>query len=126
MNSEKKSLGFVQQEEREHDRPVTEGDIHRLRSAQRLMDEVASRIPPLSPEQIHSVVESDRLPQFQFRRQADRYLLIFCLLFLALVASVLLRTAPAGITPLNVALLVVLPQFLLVFLVIGFIFREMY
>lgn len=106
MKKEKKSLDFVQQEECEHDRPVTEGDIHRLRSAQKLMDEVASRIPPLSPEQIHSVVEGDRLPQFQFRRQADRYLLIFCLLFLALVASVLFRTAPAGITPLNVALLV--------------------
>ena len=106
MKKEKKSLDFVQQEECGHDRPITEGDIHRLRSAQRLMDEVASQIPPLSPEQIHSVVESDRLPQFQFRRQADRYLLIFCLLFLALVASVLLRTAPAGITPLNVALLV--------------------
>ena len=75
----------------------------RLRSAQRLMDDVASQIPPLSPEQIHSVVESGPLPQFQLRRQADRYLLIFCLFVLALAASLLRHTAPAGPTPLNVA-----------------------
>ena len=48
MKKEKKQLDFVQQEERGHDRPVTDGDISRLRSAQRLMDEVASRIPPFS------------------------------------------------------------------------------
>ena len=103
---EKESLGFVQQEERGHDRPVTDSDIHRLRSAQRLMDEVASRIPPFSTEQIRSVVESDRLPQFQIRRQADRYLLIFCLFVLALAASLLWHTAPAGATPLNVAVII--------------------
>lgn len=106
MMKERKSLGFVQQEERGDERPITDGDVNRLRSAQRLMDEVASRIPPLSPEQIHSVVESDRLPQFQLRRQADRWLLTFCLFVLALAASLLWHTAPAGSTPLNIAVLI--------------------
>lgn len=106
MKKEKESLGFVQQEERGHDSPITDSDIHRLRSAQRLMDDVASRIPPFSPEQIRSVVESDRLPQFQLRRQADRYLLVFCLFVLALAASLLWHTAPAGLSPLNVAVLI--------------------
>ena len=106
MKKEKKQLDFIWQEERGHDRPVTGSDLGRLRSAQRLMDEVASRIPPFSPEQIRSVVESDRLPQFQLRRQADRYLLVFCLFVLALAASLLWHTAPAGATPLNVAVLI--------------------
>ncbi len=106
MKKEKESLGFVKQEERGHNSPITDSDIHRLHSAQRLMDDVASRIPPFSPEQIRSVVESDRLPQFQLRRQADRYLLVFCLFVLALAASLLWHTAPAGLTPLNVAVLV--------------------
>ena len=66
---------------------------NRLRTAQGLMDDVASRIPPLSPEQIHTLLDGDRLPQYQLRRQADRYLLIFCLLVLALAASVLWHTA---------------------------------
>lgn len=106
MNKEKDSLGFVQQEERGQDSPITDSDIHRLHSAQRLMDDVASRIPPFSTEQIHSVVEGDRLPQFQLRRQADRYLLIFCLFVLALAASLLWHTAPTGATPLNVTVLI--------------------
>lgn len=106
MKKEKESLGFVQQEERGHDSPITDSDISRLRSAQELMDDVASRIPPFSPEQIRSVVEGDRLPQFQLRRQADRYLLIFCLFVLALAASLLWHTAPAGLSPLNVAVLI--------------------
>ena len=106
MKKEKESLGFVQQEERGHDRPVTDGDLGRLRSAHRLMDDVASRIPPFSPEQIRSVVEGDRLPQFQLRRQADCYLLVFCLFVLALAASLLWHTAPAGATPLNVAVII--------------------
>lgn len=106
MKKEKESLEFVQQEKRGHDRPITDSDIHRLRSAQRLMDDVASRIPPFSPEQIRSVVEGERLPQFQLRRQADRYLLVFCLFVLALAASLLWHTAPAGLSPLNVAILV--------------------
>lgn len=106
MKKEKESLGFVQQEERGHNSPITDGDINRLHSAQRLMDDVASRIPPFSPEQIRSVVESDRLPQFQLRRQADRYLLVFCLFVLALAASLLWHTAPTGATPLNVAVLI--------------------
>ena len=107
MKKEKESLGFVQQEERGHYSPITDSDIHWLRSSQRLMDEVASRIPPFSPEQIRSVVESDRLPQFQLRRQADRYLLILCLFVLALVASLLWHTAQEGATPLNVAVLII-------------------
>ena len=106
MKKEKESLGFVQQEERGHNSPITDSDIHRLHSAQRLMDDVASRIPPFSTEQIHSVVEGDRLPQFQLRRQADRYQLIFCLFVLALAASLLWHTAPTGATPLNVTVLI--------------------
>lgn len=106
MKKEKESLGFVQHEERGHDSPITDSDISRLRSAQRLMDDVASRIPPFSPEQIRSVVEGDRLPQFQLRRQADRYLLVFCLFVLSLAASLLWHTAPAGLSPLNVAVLI--------------------
>ena len=106
MKKEEKQLDFVQQEERGHDRPVTDGDISRLRSAQRLMDDVASRIPPFSTEQIHSVVEGDRLSQFQLRRRCDRYLLIFCLFVLALAASLLWHTAPTGATPLNVTVLI--------------------
>lgn len=106
MKKENKSIEFVQQEERGHDRPVTDGDISRLRSAQRLMDDVASRIPPFSTEQIHSVVEGDRLSQFQLRRRCDRYLLIFCLFVLALAASLLWHTAPTGATPLNVTVLI--------------------
>lgn len=106
MKKEEKQLDFVQQEEKGHDRPVTDGDISRLRSAQRLMDDVASRIPPFSTEQIHSVVEGDRLSQFQLRRRCDRYLLIFCLFVLALAASLLWHTAPTGATPLNVTVLI--------------------
>lgn len=106
MKKEEIQLDFVQQEERGHDRPVTDGDISRLRSAQRLMDDVASRIPPFSTEQIRSVVEGDRLPQFQLRRRCDRYLLIFCLFVLALAASLLWHTAPTGATPLNVTVLI--------------------
>ena len=75
---------------------------NRLRTAQGLMDDVASRIPPFSPEQVHTLLDGDRLPQYQLRRQADRYLLIFCLLVLALAASVLWHTAPFGYWPLAV------------------------
>ncbi|MBR1851452.1 MAG: hypothetical protein IJ789_08830 [Bacteroidales bacterium] len=103
---EEKALGFSQQDVKGHDRPLADGDLSRLRSAQRLIDEVASQIPSLTTEQIHSVVESDRLPQFQLRRQADRYLLVFCLLVLALVASTLWHTASSGLSPLNVAVLI--------------------
>jgi len=79
----------------------------RLRTAQGLMDDVASRIPPLSPEQIHALVEGDRLPQYQLRRQADAYLLTFCLLVLALAASVLWHTAPAFLNSLVILLAVI-------------------
>ena len=130
-----KQQDSIQQKEREHGQSILNGDVNvfdklrgegasrsvctvprrenegceeanRLRDAQRRMDEAASQIPPLSPEQIHALVESDRLPQFQLRRQADRYLLTFCLFVLALAASLLWHTAPAGLTPLNVAVLV--------------------
>ena len=106
MKKEKESLDLVRQEEKGHNCPITDDDIRRLRSAQRLMDDVASRIPPFSTEQIHSVVEGGRLPQFQLRQQADRYLLVFCLFVLALAASLLWHTAPAGLSPLNVAVLI--------------------
>lgn len=102
----KSKQNFIQQESQGLDHPVPGLDINRLRSAQRLMDEAAMRIPPLSPEQIRAVVESDRLPQFQLRRQADNNLLTFCLCVLALAASLLWHTAPAGLTPLNVAVII--------------------
>ncbi|GEM_PF-2056764 len=106
MKKEEKSLGCFLHEERGHDRLVTDGDIHRLRSAQKLIDDVASQIPPFTSRQIHAVVESNRLSQFQLRRQADRYLLTICLLILALAASLLWHTAPAGLSPLNLAVLI--------------------
>lgn len=75
----------------------TEDIIIRLRNANKQMDDVASRIPPFTPEQIRSVVEGDRLSQFQLRRRCDRYLLTFCLLLLALAASILWHTAPSAL-----------------------------
>jgi len=106
MKEENKTLGSIQQEESGASRPTADAYIHRLRSAQGLMDEVASRIPPFSPQQVHSVVESGCLPQFQLRRQADRYLLVFCLLVLALLASILWHTAPVRLAPLSVAVVI--------------------
>lgn len=100
------TLFIIQQTEKGHDLPITDGDLDRLRSAQRHIEEVASQIPPLSQEQIHALVSSGRLPQFQLRRQADRYLLILAILLLALAASIMCHTAPAGITPLNVTVLI--------------------
>lgn len=106
VKKEKKSLDRIQQDERGHDESVMDDYMGRLRSAQRLMDELASQIPPLSPERIHVLVESNRLPQFQLRRQSDRYLLTLCISLLALTASILWHTAPAGFSPLNVVVIV--------------------
>lgn len=80
--------------------------VSRLRSAQRQIDEVASRIPPLSAQQIHTLVESGRRPQFQIRQQADRYLLAYSLLLLLLAAGLLWYTAPIHITPFSIAVLI--------------------
>lgn len=77
----------------------------RLLAAQQQMDTDASRIPPLSPQEIHDLIGSGRLSQFQLRRQADRHLLVLGLCLLALAASILRHTAPAGATPLNAAIL---------------------
>lgn len=79
--------------------------IQRLKSVNEKIQELASQIPPFSPERIHALVESDRLSQFQLRRQADRYLLALCLCLLTLAASILWHTASAGFSPLNVAVL---------------------
>lgn len=67
---------------------------------------VMAQIPPISPDQLHALIGSGRQSQFQLRRQADRYLLVFCLFVLALAASLLWHTAPAGLTPFNVAVLI--------------------
>lgn len=75
----------------------------RLRAAQQQKDEAATRMPSLSPEQIHTVVSGGSLSQFELRRQADRYLLALCLSVLVLAASILRHTASAGITPFNAA-----------------------
>ena len=95
---------------RESDRLLAEADsleeTAQLRNAYRRMQDFASRVPPLSAEQVHAVVASGRLSQFQLRRQADRYLLAVCLSFLVVAASILWRTAAAGLTPFNVAVLV--------------------
>lgn len=80
--------------------------VARLRAAQQHIYEAASHIPPLTPEQIHDMVSNGRRSQFQLRRQADRYLLALCLSLLALAACILWRTAPSGITPLSVALVI--------------------
>lgn len=103
MNKKEKP-NHVQQEESGATPSVT--NINQLRTAQRLMDDAASRIPPLSPEQIHALISSGRLPQFQLRRQADHYLLTLCLSLLALEASILWHTLPAGATLLNIAFLI--------------------
>lgn len=81
-------------------------ELRRLRNAQERIEEIASQIPPLSAGQVHDIIGGRRQTQFQLRRQCDRYLLLFCLSFLALVATILWLTAPAGVVPLNVALLV--------------------
>lgn len=81
-------------------------ELRRLRNAQERIEEMASQIPPLSAAQIHDLIGGRRQSQFQLRRQCDRYLLLFCLSFLALVATILWMTAPMGVTPLNVSLLV--------------------
>lgn len=80
--------------------------IQRLKSVNEKIQELASQIPPLSPEQIHALVESSRLSQFQLRRRADRYLLALCLSLLALAASILWHTSSAGFSPLNVVVIV--------------------
>lgn len=81
-------------------------EFRRLRNAQERIEEMASQIPPLSASQVHDLIGGRRLSQFQLRRQCDRYLLFFCLSFLALVATILWMTATVGVTPLNVSLLV--------------------
>lgn len=86
---------------------AVENLLQRLRDADQRMMELASHIPTFTPEQIHTLISSRRMSQFELRRQADRYLLAFCLCFLALVASVLWYTAPAGITLLNIVLVAV-------------------
>ena len=106
MSSKKKKQTLDQHEALGLNHPVPDLDIDRLRAAYRHIEEAASRIPPLSPEQVHALISSGRLSQFQIRRQADRGLLVLCLLALTLAASLLWRTSPAGITPLNVTLLI--------------------
>ena len=125
----KKKLGFSEQGERRHSLAHSEVAIDksnslsdadtmetaesasldeavcRLRSVHEQLQEVASQIPPFSPERIHALVESDRLSQFQLRRQADRYLLALCLCLLTLAASILGHTASAGFSPFNITVL---------------------
>ena len=79
--------------------------IQRLKSVNEKIQELASQIPPLSPERIHALVESNRLSQFQLRRRADRYLLALCLSLLALAASILWHTSSAGFSPFNITVL---------------------
>lgn len=63
-------------------------------------------IPPYTIEQVHALVGGNRMSQFQFRRRCDRYLLALCLSVLAVLASILWHTAPAGATSFNIVLLV--------------------
>lgn len=79
--------------------------IQRLRAADKRMQAASLRVPPLSDQQIHAIVSLDQPSQFQIRLRADCHLLILCLMALAVLASILLRTAPTGLTGLNVALL---------------------
>lgn len=111
MNKQKKHGKINLQEERgtglAGGDAAVENLLQRLRDADQRMKELASHIPTFTPEQIHTLISSRRMSQFELRRQADRYLLAFCLCFLALVASVLWYTAPAGITLSNVVLVAV-------------------
>ena len=79
--------------------------IQRFRAADKRMQAASLRVPPLSDQQIHAIVSLDQPSQFQIRLRADCHLLILCLMALAVLASILLRTAPTGLTGLNVALL---------------------
>ena len=87
------------------------GEVEMMATAQRLksvnekIQELASQIPPFTPERIHALVESNRLSQFQLRRRADRYLLALCLSLLALAASILWHTSSAGFSPFNITVL---------------------
>lgn len=94
------------EKEEKTEKELYTGLIHTLRAAQGQMDEYASQIPPFTTGQVHALVGEYRLSQFQLRRRCDSYLLAFCLSLLALAASVLWHTAPAGITPLNVAVVI--------------------
>lgn len=85
---------------------TTEDLFLRLRNAAHHIDEAAGQIPPIPPERLHALMGGTRPSQFQLIRQADRYLLILCLLVLALGASLLWNTAPVGVTPLGVAIVV--------------------
>ena len=85
---------------------TTEDLFLRLRNAAHHIDEAAGQIPPIPPERLHALMGGARPSQFQLLRQADRYLLILCLLVLALGASLLWHTAPVGVTPLGVAIVV--------------------
>ena len=85
---------------------TTEDLFLRLRNAAHHIDEAAGQIPPIPPERLHALMGGTRPSQFQLLRQADRYLLILCLLVLALGASLLWHTAPVGVTPLGVAIVV--------------------
>ena len=85
---------------------TTEDLFLRLRNAAHHIDEAAGQIPPIPPERLHALMGGARPSQFQLLRQADRYLLILCLLVLALGASLLWNTAPVGVTPLGVAIVV--------------------
>ena len=62
-------------------------------------------IPPYTIEQVHALVGGNRMSQFQFRRRCDRYLLALCLSVLAVLASILWHTAPAGATAFNIVLI---------------------
>jgi hypothetical protein len=85
---------------------TTEDLFLRLRNAAHHIGEAAGQIPPIPPERLHALMGGARPSQFQLLRQADRYLLILCLLVLALGASLLWHTAPVGVTPLGVAIVV--------------------
>lgn len=109
MKKEKKTMDPIRQEDQELDQLRDEvgslEGIGRLRKAWEQMQEVASQKPPISAQQLHALIEGERLSQFQLRRQSDRYLLMLCLLVLALLASLLWHTASRGVTPTNVAVL---------------------
>ena len=110
MKNEKKKMNQIRQEERELDLLRGEvnvlDDIGRLRNAWNQMQEVASQTSPIPAQQLHALIGKECLSQFQLRRHADRYLLTLCLLVLALSASILWHTASAGVSPTNVAVLV--------------------
>lgn len=88
MSKKEKKLRRIHEKERELELLRREVDslvqIRRIRQHYDRMTEAIENIPPLTHDQVHALISSSRLTQFELRRKADGLLLAFCLLLLAL------------------------------------------